>query len=329
MSRRILSILILLALLIAGAYWFFRTSPPDEISDDAGVTEETPEPTPSAPETPPATVEQYDANPSIWEIRDEDSVVHIFGTVHILRPDINWQTDEVMSAFYAAETVYFEAPVNDPAQAQATQQAVIANAINPAGVTLSSLVSAETWESIESIAPRIGISPSQLEPMRPWLATVQLSFGFIVASGYNPESGVEATLWPMANEAGKTLAYFETVEEQIGFFANLPQEVEVRLLEETMAEFEQSPDQIDTLVTSWANGDQAAIDAVMNGQMRADAPEVHDVIIVQRNQRWAEEIENILDGSGTVFIAVGSGHLPGEQGVISLLRDRGIEISGP
>jgi len=234
-----------------------------------------------------------------------------------------------MAAFDAADTVYFEAPVNDPEQASAMQQVVFANAMNPAGVTLSSLVSDETWASIEEFAPQVGFSAAQLESLRPWIATVQLSVGFIVASGYNPESGVEATLWPMANEAGKTLAYFETVEEQIGFFANLPQEVEVRLLEETMAEFEQSPDQIDTLVTSWANGDQAAIDDVMNGQMREDAPEVHDVIIVQRNQRWVEDIETILEGSGTVFIAVGSGHLPGEQGVISLLRDRGIEVSGP
>ncbi|WP_394693387.1 TraB/GumN family protein [Hyphobacterium sp.] len=269
------------------------------------------------------------ADPTLWHIQDEDSDVYVFGTVHILRPGIEWQTEEVMAAFDAADTVYFEAPVNDPEQASAMQQAVFANAMNPAGVTLSSLVSDETWASIEEFAPQVGFSAAQLESLRPWIATVQLSVGFIVASGYNPESGVEATLWPMANDAGKTLAYFETVEEQIGFFANLPQEVEVRLLEETMAEFEQSPDQIDTLVTSWANGDQAAIDDVMNGQMREDAPEVHDVIIVQRNQRWVEDIETILEGSGTVFIAVGSGHLPGEQGVISLLRDRGIEVSGP
>lgn len=269
------------------------------------------------------------ADPTLWHIQDEDSDVYVFGTVHILRPGVEWQTEDVMSAFDAADTVYFEAPVNDPDQAIVMQQAVFANAMNPAGVTLSSLVSEDTWQSIETFAPQIGASAAQLEPLRPWIATIQLSVGFIVASGFDPASGVEATLWPMAAEAGKTLAYFETVEEQIGFFAYLPQDVEVRLLEQTMAEFDAGPEQLDALVTSWANGDQAAIDAVMNGQMRADAPEVHDIIIVRRNERWVEEIEDILDGSGTVFIAVGSGHLPGEQGVISLLRDRGIEVSGP
>ncbi|MBI1236404.1 MAG: TraB/GumN family protein [Alphaproteobacteria bacterium] len=269
------------------------------------------------------------ADPTLWHIQDEDSDIYVFGTVHILRPGIEWQTEEVMSAFEAADTVYFEAPVNDPDQAPAMQQAVFANAMNPAGVTLSSLVSEDTWELIETFAPQVGASAAQLEPLRPWIATIQLSVGFIIASGFDPNSGVEATLWPMAESAGKTLAYFETVDEQIGFFADLPQDVEVRLLEQTMTDFETAPGQLDTLVTSWAEGDQNAIDAVMNGQMRSDAPEVHDIIIVQRNERWAEEIADILDGAGTVFIAVGSGHLPGEQGVISLLRDRGIEVTGP
>ncbi|WP_421789464.1 TraB/GumN family protein [Hyphobacterium sp.] len=269
------------------------------------------------------------AGPSLWHIEDEDSDIYVFGTVHILRPGMDWQTDEIMTAFNAADTVYFEAPVNDPAEAAAMQQLVMANALNPAGTTLSSLVNEDTWARIESFAPQVGASGAALEPLRPWMATIQLGVGFIIVSGYDPASGVESTLWPLASEAGKTLAYFETVEEQIGFFANMPQDVEVRLLEQTMAEFEAAPEQLDDLVTSWANGDQAEIDRVMNDEMRAEAPEVHDVIIVQRNLRWADEIETMLEGSGTTFIAVGSGHLPGEEGVIALLRERGIEVSGP
>lgn len=269
------------------------------------------------------------ADPSLWHIEDEDSDVYIFGTVHILRPEVEWQTDEVMSAFESADTVYFEAPVNDPAEAAGMQRVLMANALNPAGTTLSSLVSAEAWSQIQAFAPRVGVTAAQLEPLRPWLATIQLGVGFIMISGYDPQSGVEATLWPLASEAGKTLAYFETVEEQIGFFANLPTEIEVSLLEQTVADFEAAPDQLDNLVTAWVEGDQAMIDSVMNGQMRDDAPEVHDIIIVQRNQRWVGQIEEILDGSGTVFIAVGSGHLPGEEGVISLLRERGITVTGP
>lgn len=269
------------------------------------------------------------ADPSLWHIQDEDSDIYIFGTVHILRPGLEWQNEELMAAFESADTVYFEAPVNDPAEAAGMQQIVMANALNPAGTTLSSLVSPRAWSHIESFAPQIGISAAQLEPLRPWLATIQLGVGFIVVSGFDPQSGVEATLWPLANDTGKTLAYFETVEEQIGFFANLPSQVEVEMLEATVADFEAAPDQLDSLVDAWINGDQSTIDQVMNGQLREDAPHVHDVIIVQRNERWAEEIEDILAGSGTVFIAVGSGHLPGEEGVISLLRDRGITVSGP
>ncbi|MEE2526727.1 TraB/GumN family protein [Hyphobacterium sp. HN65] len=269
------------------------------------------------------------ADPSLWHIEDEDSDIYIFGTVHILRPGLDWQSEEIMEAFESADTVYFEAPVNDPEQAASMRSALLMNAANPAGVTLSSLVSEDTWARIERFAPRAGLSAAQLETVRPWLASVTLGVGFIQAAGYDPNSGVESTLWPLASEAGKTLAYFETVEEQVGFFANLPPEIELELLEQTVSDLEAGPDQLDSLVTAWANGDQSTIDNVMNAQMRADAPHVHDVIIVQRNERWAEEIEDMLAGSGTIFIAVGSGHLPGEQGVISLLRDRGITVAGP
>lgn len=269
------------------------------------------------------------ADPTLWRISDEDSEIYVFGTVHILRPDVEWQTEEVMAAFEAADTVYFEAPVNDPAEAAGMQQAVMATAFNPAGVTLSSLVSAETWSQIEAFAPQIGASAAQLEPFRPWFATLNIGVGFIVSSGYQPDSGVESTLWPLANEAGKTLAYFETVEEQIGFFANMSDETSAALLEQTMAEIEAAPDQLDQLVTAWANGDQAAIDEVMNGQMQEEAPELYEVIIVGRNEVWADDIEALLAGSGTAFIAVGAGHLPGEEGVINMLRERGIEVEGP
>lgn len=269
------------------------------------------------------------ADPTLWRISDEDSEIYVFGTVHILRPDIEWQTEEVMAAFEASDTIYFEAPVNDPAEAAGMQQAVMATAFNPAGVTLSSMVSEETWSQIEAFAPQIGASAGQLEPFRPWFATLNIGVGFIVSSGYQPGSGVEATLWPLANDAGKTLAYFETVEEQIGFFANMSDEVSADLLEQTMAEIEAAPDQLDELVTAWANGDQAAIDAVMNGQMQEEAPELYDVVIVGRNEVWANDIEELLAGSGTAFIAVGAGHLPGEEGVINMLRERGIEVEGP
>lgn len=269
------------------------------------------------------------ADPSIWHLSDEDSDIYVFGTVHILRPDVEWRTDEVMAAFASADTVYFEAPVNDPAEAASMMPLMQRYGLNPAGVTLTSRLSEEGVALLERVAPQVGLTTGLLQPFRPWLASVTITVQYIATQGYDPQSGVEATLWPMASEAGKTLAYFETIEEQLGFFGGLPEDVENVMLEQTLERIEEAPGMLDGLVTAWADGDQATIDTLMNGDFREESPEVHDIIIVQRNARWVDDIEDLLEGSGTVFIAVGAGHLPGEEGVIAMLRARGHSVEGP
>tara|TARA_R110002072_G_scaffold2231_1_gene18349 strand:- start:3031 stop:3918 length:888 start_codon:yes stop_codon:yes gene_type:complete len=269
------------------------------------------------------------ADPSIWRVSDEDSDIYLFGTVHILRADVEWRTPEVMAAFEAADTVYFEAPVNDPAQAAGMMPLVQQYGLNAAGEPLSSMLGDDGNAALARIAPEVGLSAAMLEPFRPWLASVTVTVQYISTQGYDPNSGVEAVLWPMASEAGKTLAYFETLEEQLGFFGDLPRDIEVEMLEQTLDQIEDAPGMLDGLVTAWANGDQATIDRLMNGEFREGSPEVYQVIIVDRNERWVDDIQTLLDGSGTVFVAVGAGHLPGEQGVVNLLRAEGITVEGP
>ncbi len=80
------------------------------------------------------------------------------------------------------------------------------------------------------------------------------------------------------------------------------------------------------MVRAWATGDVEALDEYVNGDLREDEPEVYEAVIVQRNRNWIPQIEAVLEGEGTVFIAVGAGHLPGDEGVIELLRDQGYEV---
>lgn len=267
------------------------------------------------------------ADPTLWHLSDEDSDIYIFGTVHILRPDMDWRTPVVMSAFESADTVWFEAPVNDPAEQANMMPLVQRYGLNPPERPLSTQISEEANAALAEIAPLLGATPAAMEPLRPWLASVQITVGYAVVEGFDPTSGVEAQLWPEAVAAGKALQYFETVEEQLQFFANLEREIEVELLEQTLAQIEEAPDALDELVNAWAAGDQMTIDRLMNGDFRDESPEVYEVLIAQRNEHWAEVVEEMMAGSGTVFIAVGAGHLPGEGGLIGLLEDRGFTVT--
>ena len=266
------------------------------------------------------------ADPAYWRVSDADSDVYIFGTFHILPRGLDWQTDALMAAVDSADTLYLEADVHS-SEAQAQMQSLIPQyGLNPQGVTLSSMLDDETQALLAEVAPTVGAAPASLEPMQPWLVQVLLSVAKIQQMGYDPNAGAEMQLIAHVRDTDTQFGYFETAEEQIGFLSGIPQDVQVEGLAETLHEIEDLPQEVDDMVRAWAVGDMETLDAFVNGDMREEAPEVYETVIVERNRNWIPQIEHILDGEGTVFIAVGAGHLPGDEGVIELLRDRGYAV---
>ena len=268
-----------------------------------------------------------EANPALWSISDEDSTVYLFGTVHILPPELSWRTDAITAAFADAETVYFEADVMSQ-QAQADMQALIPQlGMNAAGVTLTSLISEEAEGHIATIAGRIGapadVFQAQLDPLQPWLASISMALLQMQAAGYAPMSGVEVVLSAEAEAAGKQKGYFETAEEQLRFLADSPMDVQIAEFEVGVAQMVEEPELLTELVQAWASGDMDYLDALFNEDMRDASPALYERLIVQRNQNWIPQIEAALAGSQDAFIAVGAGHMPGAQGVVSLLEAQG------
>lgn len=275
----------------------------------------------------PVDYSGIDADPALWRVSDEDSDVYIFGSFHLLPQSLDWKTDKVLDALAASDTLYLEADVHS-AEAQARMQALIPQyGLNPPGVALSSILDDETEALLAEFAPTVGASPAMLEPMQPWLAQLVLMIGQIQMLGFDPGAGVELALIAEVAEADMRFGYFETAEEQIGFLAGLPQDIQVEGLAQGLREAEELPQQVDEMVRAWATGDITALDAYVNGDMREDAPELYEAIIVTRNENWVPQIAEILDGEGTVFIAVGAGHLPGENGVLELLRNEGYAVT--
>ncbi len=272
-----------------------------------------------------------EANPGIWSISDEDSTVYIFGTVHILPPELDWQTPAVGAALADSQIVYFEADAISP-EAQSQMMALIPQlGINQPGVTLSSLISDDAKGYMAQVAERLGAPAealqAQMDPLQPWLASLTLAVAQIQAAGYDPESGVEAQLTGVAQAAGKQFGYFETVEEQLRFFADMPIELQVADFEVGIRQMVEEPDVLSNMVQAWATGDLAELDRQFNDAMAGSSPELYDRIIVQRNINWIPQIETALAGSDDAFVAVGAGHLPGDQGVLQLLEDAGYTVT--
>ncbi|MGX6646779.1 TraB/GumN family protein [Maricaulaceae bacterium MS644] len=272
-----------------------------------------------------------EANPALWSISDEDSTVYLFGTVHILPPELTWRTPAVDAALDESGIVYLEADVSSP-EAQTQMQALIPQlGLNEEGVTLSSLISDEAQAHMATIAERLGAPPealaAQMDPLKPWLASVSIAVLQIQAGGYDPMSGVEYKLTADAMEAGKEFGYFETAEEQLGYLAGLPMETQIADFEVGIAQMAEDPDMLSELVQAWAAGDMDTLDRVFNEDMRDASAELYEALIVQRNRNWIPQIEAALATEQNAFVAVGAGHMPGETGVIALLEANGHTVT--
>ena len=286
-----------------------------------------PAPTAEVPSAAPAlraVPQAQGQGPAMWVIRDADSTIYLFGTVHVLRPTTAWGTARVDAAFDSADEFWME--ISNPDDQAALMPIIQQHGLDPAN-PLSSRLTAEEFAKFDEAAKTLGASGAQLDVFRPWLAALQLSVAPLVKAGYDPQSGVEIVLKARAEAAGKPIKGFETLDQQIRILADMPEDIQLAFLRSTLEDYDEAATMLDAMVSSWSTGDVDALDRVMVEEMKTEMPQVYEALLTRRNQAWADQIQDLLAGSGNVFIAVGAAHLVGDDSVQSMLEDRGIEVN--
>ncbi|MDZ4761120.1 MAG: TraB/GumN family protein [Alphaproteobacteria bacterium] len=266
-----------------------------------------------------------ETGPALWRTGDADTTVYLFGTVHVLRPDLSWRTERVDRALEASKAIYFETDVNpNPGQ---MMQVVSRLGVYVPPEKLSDKLAPEDRAALADAASKLSLPMFMLDTMRPWLAAMALSEQLIVKAGYEPTSGVERTLEPEARAAGREIRKFETVEQQLLFFADLPETVQIAYLMEGVREIDKETTLLDDMVAAWARGDVATLENIMIEGDLAESPEIYEALLVKRNRNWAATLDTLIKTeTGVVFVAVGAGHLAGNDSVITLLMGRGYMV---
>lgn len=277
----------------------------------------------AAQNAPPAAapVATVDADPALWVVRDGDTTIYLFGTFHMLRPGLSWFDEAVADAFNASDELKIE--VIQPEDPSAIASLVQTTGLYSDGATLTSRLSDEQRTAYQAALQQLGIPVNALDTLRPWYASLSVTLGVYQAMGFAPESGAEHALTRAANAAHKPISAFETIEEQIGFLASSPESEQIFGLLQFFTHARELPQSINDLMTSWSSGNPEATAALMNESM-AETPETERIMLTDRNRRWAETLATRMEQPGTVFVAVGAGHLAGENSVQHFLSERGI-----
>jgi len=269
----------------------------------------------AAVESPPAGAAP---GPALWRVADEDTTIYLFGTVHALPRDTQWFDGRVERAFASSDQLVTEIDMSDLA---AQGQALASEGTLAGGQTLRALMTEENRRQYEEALISLGLPVAALDQMEPWFAAMTLSLLPLLRAGYESESGVEMALGARAE--GKQRAGLETVEEQIALFDTLPQEAQLAFLDEMVEQVPQASSTLDAMVAEWLEGDAATLAALLNDELTD--PALYERLLTRRNANWAAWIDERLDMPGTVFVAVGAGHLAGRGSVQEQLREHGLK----
>lgn len=263
------------------------------------------------------------AGPALWVVKDADSTLYLFGTVHVLKPTTAWGSAKVDAAFAAASDVYFE--ISNPDDQAAMMPLIQQYGVSPQ-TPLSSLLTPAEIADLDVAAKTIGASAAQMDVFRPWLAGLSLSMAPLIKAGYDPASGVELTLKARALDTGKPIHGFETLDEQVLVLATLPQESQLEFLRSTLHSFDDAATELDGLVNAWATGDVATLKKLSVDDFKAEAPAIYEAMLTRRNTGFADDIQSLLAGSGVAFIAIGAAHFVGPDGIPAMLEARGVTV---
>lgn len=262
--------------------------------------------------------------PALWKVADEDTTIYLFGTVHVLTKETVWYDAEIDAALDSSDTVVTEIPM-DPESEAAMQQLAMQRGLSQDGTTLRSLLNEEQTAAYETALAGLGAPAAAFDQFKPWLAGLTLSVLPLVREGYDPNSGVEKVILSKAPDTAKDA--LETMEFQLGLFDGLAQEDQIAFLMDAVEGVDEVNTVVGNMVTEWVEGDPDGLASVMNESLQED-PSLAKALLYKRNDNWAEWIDDRLETTpGTVFIAVGAGHLAGEKSVQNYLAQREIEVT--
>lgn len=261
------------------------------------------------------------ADPPLWVVRDADTTIYLFGSVHWLKPNLAWFDDEVRTAFDRAEMLVLETPPVEPAEAQRTQDAIGKTA---AGPTLPERLPEAYRPKLAAALAELGYPAGAFDRVKPWLAATTLSILPLKRRGYDVSAGVETVLTKAAQGAGKPIVGLEPRVQQLGYFDALPDEAQMAMLKRQLDNMDTTGDSTDAVLTAWTAGDAAALGRIINADQRASSAAFGKAILTDRNRRWAGWIAERMKRPGTVFMAVGVGHLTGSDTVQRALTARGV-----
>lgn len=269
--------------------------------------------------------ELRDASPAMWKVADEDTIVYLFGTIHLLPKGTDWRSPAFDQAAASSDTLVVETVI-DESNPAATVAELFKLAVSETMPPIAERVPEARREALATAIAKSGIPLPVFEKLETWAAAFMLLGVQFKDLGLDPGSGVETALKKQFEQGGKKIGQLETNAEQLSYFDTLSEDAQRQFLADVLEDPSSMKEQFGGMLEAWSRGDVKAIADSFNRDL-GDSPELKSNLMDKRNANWANWVKGRLDQPGTVLVAVGAGHLAGDESVVSLLEKQGVKVT--
>lgn len=267
------------------------------------------------------------AHPALWTVHGPKGTAYLFGSIHILPPQVDWHTKEIDAAIAKSDTLVFELAMDDKFQAR-MQDYIKTRGLLPDGQHLHDMLTPDAKKELDAEVTKLSLSPVAVDRMRPWLAGLTIEMMSIVKQNYSSSNGVDMQI--QANAGGKPVMGLETIDQQMSLLAPADPKTELEAFEADLktSGSATTSEEVGPLLDAWMHGRVDRLAALTKKDL-AQYPNGQKLLFDDRNAAWVKQITALLDQPKTYFITVGAGHLAGPRGVPALLRAQGFRVDGP
>jgi uncharacterized protein YbaP (TraB family) len=271
---------------------------------------------------------QSDIRPPLWEVRDGDATVYLFGTIHVGAADFYPLPEFVEAAFRNSDTLAVEA---DPNNAQAASNALMMAMYVPPD-SIENHLEPALLKGVEDISALYGLPFQHLRQMKPYLLMFTLTMLEYTRLGYDPKYGLDTHFSQRALREGKSIVELESMNQQMRMLDSLSPQLQSAMLQVTVDEILNGHVTVvsNDMMSAWRSGNIEKLIDVMTEEERKLAPplakEFRKRFLTERNVAMARRIDGMLKSGQRVFIAVGALHMVGEGSIPMILRDKGYTV---
>ena len=252
----------------------------------------------------------------LWEISGNglETPSYLFGTMHLVPKDDFFMPAGTKKALESTDLLVMEIDVDIPLKKQIE---IAQRGLIPENGTLADYMSEEEYNNVvKFLTDSIGISDKKLEKyirFKPFILT-----GIIMTEALGKVETYEKYFADVAKKQKKNFTALESIEFQLALFDTIPIEDQI--------EGAFHSDMMDEYYLMLECYKAQNLDCLHQMITEYDDEEFEQLFLKQRNHNWAEKLKNSILPTHSAFIAVGAGHLPGAEGLIALLRQKGYTV---